>query len=80
MPTVLRLDRYRFYFYSREPNEPPHIHVEWGDKLAKFWLEPVALATSRRFRDHELRVVRLLVLEHRESFLDAWHEYFDPEH
>jgi hypothetical protein len=43
MPTVLRLDRYRFYLYSREPNEPPHIHVEWGNRLAKFWLEPVKL-------------------------------------
>jgi hypothetical protein len=78
MPTVQRLDRYRFYLYSREPNEPPHIHVEWGNRLAKFWLEPVK--SSRRFRDHELRAVRLLVLEHRETFLDAWHEHFDPEH
>ncbi len=41
MPTVLLLHQYRFYFYSRETNEPPHIHVEWGDRLAKYWLEPV---------------------------------------
>ena len=41
MPTVLREAGYRFYFYSRENDEPPHIHVEHGDKLAKYWLEPV---------------------------------------
>ena len=35
MPTVLLLLQYRFYFYSRENSEPPHIHVEWGDKLAQ---------------------------------------------
>ena len=28
MPTVLRLIAFRFYFYSHEPNEPPHIHVD----------------------------------------------------
>ena len=28
MPTVLRLDGYRFHFYSHEPNEPPHVHVD----------------------------------------------------
>ena len=80
MPTVLKLDRYRFYFYSREPNEPPHIHVEWDGRLAKYWLDPVELASSRRFRDHELRPVRQLVLEYRQLFLDAWHEYFDTKH
>ena len=54
MPTVLREAGYRFYFYSRENDEPPHIHVEHGDKLAKYWLDPVELAASKRFRAHEL--------------------------
>jgi hypothetical protein len=30
MPTVLRLDGYRFYFYSHEPNEPPPVHIDKG--------------------------------------------------
>jgi Domain of unknown function (DUF4160) len=76
MPTVLRVDRYRFFFYSRENSEPPHIHVELADKLAKYWLEPVELASSRRFRAHELPDVRELVVKHRDKFLEAWHEHF----
>ena len=80
MPTVLLLLQYRFYFYSRENNEPPHIHVEWGDKLAKYWLEPVKLASYKRFRAHELTAVRQLVEEHRDVFARAWNEYFDAEH
>ena len=28
MPTVFRSGPYRFYFYSHEPNEPPHVHVD----------------------------------------------------
>jgi len=43
MPTVLNIDGYRFFFYSRENGEPPHIHVEYGDKLAKYWLDPLDL-------------------------------------
>jgi hypothetical protein len=79
MPTVLKLDGYRFYFYSREPQEPPHIHVERGEKLAKYWLAPVELATSKRFRAHELKTVRSLVVGHRLRFLEAWREHFNSE-
>ena len=77
MPTVLRSAGHRFYFYSRENDEPPHIHIELGDKLAKYWLEPVELASSRRFGAHELTAIRQLVLVHRDLFLKAWHEHFD---
>ena len=80
MPTVLNLGEYRFYFYSRENGEPPHIHVERGDMLAKYWLEPLELASWKRFRAHELTAIRVLVSEHREQFLKAWHEHFDAEH
>jgi hypothetical protein len=31
MPTVFRQGRFRFYFFSNERNEPPHVHVESGD-------------------------------------------------
>jgi hypothetical protein len=44
MPTLLREGPYRFFFYSDEgdPREPPHVHVAAGERLAKFWLDPVA--------------------------------------
>jgi len=38
MPEVLRVHGYRFFFFSREGNEPPHIHVEQAERYAKFWL------------------------------------------
>lgn len=77
MPTVLRIDGLRFFFYSLEGGEPPHIHVERGDAVAKFWLEPVRLAESHGFRSHELRRLRMLASEHRDRFLEAWHEHFN---
>ena len=76
MPTVLKIGGYRFFFYSLEGNEPPHIHVEHGDNVAKFWLEPVELANSHGFRAQELNRLRLMVIEHRVDFKEAWHAYF----
>jgi|HubBroStandDraft_1064217.scaffolds.fasta_scaffold12301_3 hypothetical protein len=76
MPTVLRSGPYRFYFYSHEPNEPPHIHVDRDDLSAKFWIDPVQLAANFGFRAHELREIQLLVTEHRANFLEGWHEFF----
>jgi len=32
------------YFFSHEPNEPPHVHVDRDDQSAKFWLKPIGLA------------------------------------
>lgn len=77
MPTVLNLQGFRFF--SGEGNEPPHVHVEYGDKVAKYWLGPVELAQSEGFRNHELKRLRALVIEHRKVFLEKWHEHFgDP--
>jgi hypothetical protein len=76
MPTVLRIGPYRFFFYSNEKNEPPHIHVEDDEKVGKYWLEPVELASNHGFRSHELTRLRALVIEDRDTFLEAWHEHF----
>lgn len=79
MPTVLRLLGFRFFFFSGEGAEPAHIHIEHGDKVAKYWLNPVELAESEGFRSHELTRVRALVIENRTLFLEKWHEHFgDP--
>ncbi len=46
MPTVLRVGRYRFHFFSNEGQEPSHIHVQAVGDQAKFWLEPIELAAK----------------------------------
>ena len=65
---------YRFFFYSNERDEPPHIHVRRERKVAKFWLGDVSLAKSRRFAAHELRELERIVVERRQEFLRAWYE------
>jgi len=76
VPALLRARGYRFYFYSLEAREPPHIHVAHAGRYAKFWLEPVGLAHNRGFRGHELTEINRLVMEHQRFFLEKWHEYF----
>jgi len=54
MPTVLREGPYRFYFYSHEAGEPPHVHVDRDAESAKFWLSRVELAWNLGFGASEL--------------------------
>jgi hypothetical protein len=76
MPTVLRVGPYRVYFYSHEPNEPPHVHVDRDDQSAKFWMGPVALARNFGFGAKELRRIGRILTEHEQELLEAWHDHF----
>lgn len=77
MPTVLRKDGFRFFFFSNEGNEPPHIHAELGDGYAKYWLDPVLLSYSVGLSSRQLLKLRNLVEENQELFKTSWHDYFN---
>ena len=76
MPTVLRVGPYRFYFYSHELNEPPHIHVDRDDLSAKFWLKNPALVRNMGYPAKELNQLLKLVRKYQQHLLEAWHGYF----
>lgn len=76
MPTILRIDGFRLYFYSHEPNEPPHVHVDKGACSAKVWLHDTAVARSSGFSAQELGKIQRLVSAHQSSLKEAWHEFF----
>lgn len=66
MPTVLLKNGYRFYFYSEEGREPPHIHVAYGSARAKFWLisnSETELSTNIGFKTQEIKMAKKLILE-----------------
>jgi len=79
MPTVLRVGRFRFFFFSNESQEPPHIHVKAAENEAKFWLEPISLAFNYGFRGRELSEIAELIRQHWAQFLEAWNEHFGEE-
>ena len=77
MPTVLREGPYRFFFYSADAEEPPHVHVEREVNEAKFWLDPVRLERNSGFRRVEIRRVQRLVEENSVLLLRSWNEFFE---
>ncbi|MCL6642173.1 MAG: DUF4160 domain-containing protein [Candidatus Bipolaricaulota bacterium] len=76
MPTVLRIGSYRFFFYAGDRDEPPHVHVERGEAIAKFWLDPVRLQRSKGFARSEVHKIQKLVEENEELLLRRWNEFF----
>lgn len=76
MPTLLRVHGFRFFFFSNEGSEPPHVHVERGDGHAKLWLDSLRLAYSVGMGSKEVRLARELAFQHRAEFLRAWNDYF----
>lgn len=75
-PTVLRIDGYRIFFFSRE--EPRmHVHVQSGAGEAKVWLEPdIELATSAGYHDRELNKILKLIEENAHEIREAWQRHF----
>jgi hypothetical protein len=76
-PTVFIIEGYRYFFFSEEGNERPHVHVKKDEKLCKFWLNPkVKVAKSTGFKEFELKRIEAVILENREILIGRWHEYF----
>jgi len=76
VPTVHREGAYRFFFYSADRHESPHVHIEREANRAKFWLDPVRLARSGGFGAAELVRLERLVDELQSVLLREWNEYF----
>ncbi|MFH1076387.1 MAG: DUF4160 domain-containing protein [Pseudomonadota bacterium] len=74
MLTVLRIDSYRFHFYSDEGKEPPHIHIATPDGECKFWLEPVRLASNRGLSPIIIRKIEKLVFENLNFLKEKYHD------
>ncbi|WP_440652042.1 DUF4160 domain-containing protein [Cysteiniphilum sp. 19S12-1] len=77
MPTILRIGSYSFYFYANEGNEPPHIHIRSAGSEAKFWLDPIVLASSKGFPLHELNRLEKYVEKNKSLFEEKWNEFFN---
>ena len=78
MPTVLRKDGFRFYFYSNENDEPPHIHVQKGDAEGKIWLLPkTEIAYMNGFTNNEVKQIAVIVFENSEQFKTQWDGHFN---
>ena len=76
MPTILKEGPYRLFFYSGDRVEPPHVHIERDDQIAKFWLNPVMLQQSGGLSRSEIRRIGRIVAENQSLLMEAWREFF----
>lgn len=77
MPTIFTIKGHRFFFFSNEGNEAIHVHVEKGEKYAKFWLHPMSLAYNYKFNSTELNRIVKIIEERKSEIKDKWNEYFN---
>ncbi len=52
-------------------DEPQHVHVEWGDSIARLWLDPIRLQGSGGFSRVEIGRIEPLVSDHRFELMEA---------
>jgi hypothetical protein len=76
MPTI-RIEGYKFRFYSSDRSEAPHVHVIQGENVAKIWLQPIALEYNHGYNRAEINRILRLAAEHQEDLSEAWYEYFE---
>lgn len=76
MPTVMRIGPYRFFFWSNERGQPPHVHVESGADYAKIWLDRLRVARSEGYNAKQLGRIMRLVEQHRDQLQEPWCDHF----
>ena len=77
MPTVLLVNGFRFFFFSADGLEPPHIHVKKGDGDGKIWLVPdVKVEYLIDFKAQEEKLIVEIVIENRQLLITKWNEFF----
>lgn len=76
MPTIKDISGpHRFFFYSFDCNEPPHIHIRRENMTCKFWIDPVALAHNHGFSAQELNQIRGVIRANLGKIQEAWREH-----
>ena len=75
MPTVLRIDGFRFFFFSNE-HTPEHIHIEKGDMYARIELESLRITHSYNISSKDLKKLVELVEKNKKKLQKEWDGYF----
>lgn len=75
-PRVALVMDFDFFFYSREEKRF-HIHIEKGEKSAKYWLEPtIELVYNHGFTGKELIFIKDWIEKNGKEIGDKWSTHF----
>ena len=78
MPEVFRFYGFSFFFYSKE-HEPPHIHVEGNNGMAKFdWNgKEFVLNEKEGIKVNDMKKIKSVITENSDIILNRWNDYFN---
>jgi len=76
MPTVLRVEGFRFFFFSDE-HLPKHIHIEKGDGYARIELATLKVTDSYNLNSKELKKLLKIVDKNYIELQRSWDDYFN---
>ena len=62
------------FIYSIDCNEPPHVHIERDNNIAKIWLTPIRVQSTGGFKRSEINRIYRLVEENSDELLGGWNE------
>ena len=65
---------YKFFFWSNENAEPPHVHA------TKFWITADGIKLDHnksQIPQNDLKKIARYILENRADILAAWFDYFN---
>ena len=75
MPTIFKIDGYRFFFFSDE-HTPEHIHIEKADSYARIEIKNLKVTDSYNLNSKELKKLLKLVSANKTKLQGAWDDYF----
>jgi hypothetical protein len=81
MPTILRKNGWRVFFYSNEGNEQMHVHAIKGETEVKYWisqkLNMISCSNSFNLTPIRQREIEELLIEYLPYFMKTWNSYFN---
>jgi len=80
MPTVFIENGFRFFFYSKDVSERPHIHIENADGEIKLWMDTFTVAKRYGYmRKSDERCAIEIAKRRRQDIMDAWQKLLDTK-
>jgi hypothetical protein len=81
MPTILRKNGWRIFFYSNEGNEQMHVHAMKGETEVKYWisqkLNMISCSNSFNLSPTRQREIEELLIEHLPYIMKSCNNYFN---
>jgi hypothetical protein len=81
MPTILRKNGWRVFFYSNEGNEQMHVHAIKGETEVKYWisqkLNMISCSNSFNLTPIRQREIEELLIEYLPYIIKMWNSYFN---